>query len=141
MTVPNLPPKTERPPQGGGRSRHHRRRKSRRPAAPVDFPSCPVCQKPVRELHAAITHRETGQPAHFDCILQVLREANDLQESEKICYLGKGSFGIVQFRQSAGPGRFLIRKRIQYEQSDDFPVWRRNTARVGGAPRPQGPER
>jgi hypothetical protein len=113
----------------GGRSRHRRRRKSHRPAAPVDFPLCPVCQKAVRELHAAITHRESGKPAHFDCILQLLRDSSDLQESEKICYLGKGCFGVVQFRQNAGPTRFVIRRRIQYEQTDGFPDWRRNTVR------------
>lgn len=118
------------PNPAGGRSRHRRRRKAQRPpAAPVEFPTCPVCQKPVRELHAAITHRESGQPAHFDCIVQLLRESTDLQDSEKICYLGKGSFGVVQFRQNAGPMRFLIRKRIQYEQTDGFPDWRRSTAR------------
>jgi hypothetical protein len=131
LNVANHPASSEppRPNPSGGRSRHRRRRKPPRPAVAVDFPACPVCQKAVRELHAAITHRESGQPAHFDCILQLLRDSNDLQESEKICYLGKGSFGIVQFRQNAGPMHFLIRKRIQYEQTDGFPDWRRNTAR------------
>lgn len=113
-----------------GRPRHRRRHKPRKATAPAaDLPVCPVCQKAIRELHAAITHRESGQPAHFDCILQVLREGNELQANEKICYLGKGAFGIVQFRQSAGPARFLIRKRIQYEQSEGFPEWRRSTVR------------
>jgi hypothetical protein len=134
-----------RPPPGGGRSRRRRRRKSHRPTVAVDLPLCPICQKAVRELHAAISHRETGQPAHFDCILQLLRDTNDLQDSEKICYLGKGSFGIVQFRQNAGPMRFLIRKRIQYEQTEGFPAWRRSTTRsqvpAERSPRPSGPAR
>lgn len=123
-------PEPARPNPGGGRSRHRRRRKAHRPVTPADYPICPVCQKPVRELHAAIAHRETGRPAHFDCILQLLREDNELENSEKICYLGKGTFGIVQFRQNSGPLRFLIRKRIQYEQTDGFPDWRRKTART-----------
>ena len=126
---PSASPDPNRPAPGSGRSRHRRRRRSQRPAVAIDYPACPICQKAVRELHAAITHRESGQPAHFDCILQLLRESTDLQDSEKICYLGKGSFGVVQFRQNAGPMRFLIRKRIQYEQTDGFPDWRRSTAR------------
>jgi len=142
--VANQPasPDPRRPVPSGGRSRHRRRRKSHRPpVVPVDFPLCPICQKAVRELHAAITHRESGQPAHFDCVLQLLRESNELQDSEKICYLGKGSFGIVQFRANPGTPRFVIRKRIQYEEADGFPGWRRDSARGQPAPREQGPAR
>jgi hypothetical protein len=90
---------------------------------------CPVCEKAVRDLSSAITHRDTGNPAHFDCILKILREENSLSESEKICYLGKGSFGIVQFRSNGSPLRFLIRKRIQYEDLDMIPDWRKIPAR------------
>jgi hypothetical protein len=112
-------------PESGGR-RHRRRRRPNRPE--IDFPMCPVCQKAVRELSSAISHQETGQPAHFDCILKVLREKNSVTENEKICYLGKGSFGIVQFRHGSGPMKFLIRKRIQYEQAEPFPSWRKVSA-------------
>lgn len=102
------------------RSRH---RRDRRPGKPhVDFPQCPVCQKAVRDLTSAITHKESGKPAHFDCILKALRSGNAVQQNEKICYLGKGSFGIVQFREHSA--RFFIRKRIQYEEIESVPEWR-----------------
>ena len=104
---------------------HHRRRPQERPEAPS--PLCPVCQKPVRELASAIAHRETGGPAHFDCILKLLRDEHHPGENEKICYLGNGSFGVVQFR---APMRFFVRKRVQYEKTDTVPEWRR------GIPRP-----
>jgi hypothetical protein len=80
----------------------------------------------VRELASAIAHRETGGPAHFDCILKVLREEHSPAENEKICYLGNGSFGVVQFR---GPMRFFVRKRVQYEQTDPPPEWRKTLPR------------
>ena len=99
---------------------HHRRRPPEQPDATC--PLCPVCQKPVRELASAIAHRETGGPAHFDCILKVLREEHNPSAEEKICYLGNGSFGIVQFRP---PLRFFVRKRVQYEKTDQAPEWRR----------------
>ena len=107
-----------------------RRRRRREPRGEARFPLCPVCQKPVRELACAIAHRETQAPAHFDCILKILREENHLSENEKICYLGNGSFGIVQFRAAAGsPMRFFVRKRIQYEKTDPLPDWRRSSSR------------
>jgi len=86
---------------------------------------CPICEKAVRDLASAITHRDTGKPAHFDCILKILRDQHSLSENEKICYLGKGSFGIVQFRANASPMRFFIRQRIQYEDLEAVPDWRK----------------
>lgn len=88
-------------------------------------PECPLCQKPVRDLYSAITYKNTNEPAHFDCILKVLREAHGLKENEKICYLGNGSFGIIQFRNTAGRLRFFIRERIHYEETDPVPEWRK----------------
>lgn len=112
-----------------GFHRHRRRRHHPKPEA--ECPLCPVCRKPVRELRSAIAHRETQEPAHFDCILRVLREENSLAENEKICYLGNGSFGIVQFRSPAGsPVRFFVRKRIQYEKTDPAPEWRKRSAQA-----------
>ncbi len=103
---------------------YHHRRPQERPEA--SFPLCPVCQRPVRELSSAIAHRETGGPAHFDCILKVLREEHRPAENEKICYLGNGSFGVVQFR---GPMRFFVRKRVQYEKTDPPAEWRKTIPR------------
>ena len=73
-----------------------------------------------------IAHRETGGTAHFDCILRLLREEHNPGENEKICYLGNGSFGVVQFRP---PLRFFVRKRVQYEKTEEVPEWRRGIYR------------
>jgi hypothetical protein len=110
------------PHHGKSRSRQRRERKPNKPQ--IDFPQCPICQKAVRDLTSAITHRESGLPAHFDCILKMLRNDNAVQQHEKICYLGKGSFGIVQFREHSGRPNFFIRKRIQYEDTEPVPEWR-----------------
>ena len=111
---------------GKSRSRHRRDRRQNKPQ--IEFPLCPVCQKAVRDLTSAITHKESGQPAHFDCILKALRSDNAVQQHEKICYLGKGSFGIVQFREHSGRPSFFIRKRIQYEETEPIPEWRQKPA-------------
>jgi hypothetical protein len=90
----------------------------------VVFPDCPLCGKPVRELPSALSHKDTGVPTHFDCILKELREANEMSPQEKICYLGGGCFGIIQFK-SSGNNRFTIRKKIPYEDKLKPKDWKK----------------
>ena len=94
------------------------------PEVPLVFPDCPVCGKQVRELSSALTHRISQQPAHFDCVVRELREANPVAPQEKLCYLGAGSFGILEFRPG-GPAGFVIKKRIQYEEKDPPQPWKK----------------
>jgi hypothetical protein len=95
------------------------------PPVPRIAPDCPVCGKPVRELPSALTHRVSGKPAHFECILKELRDANELAPQEKLCYLGGGTFGILQFRPAGGASKFTIRKRITYEEKDSPQDWKK----------------
>ncbi len=92
-----------------------------RNAPPIVYPDCPICKQSVKDLAAALTHRESRQPAHFDCIMRELRDANELTPQEKICYLGGGAFGILEFRQ----GKFTIHKRIQYEEKEAPSEWKK----------------
>ncbi|MGO9412064.1 MAG: hypothetical protein ACLQCB_15100 [Spirochaetia bacterium] len=114
-------------PPGGRRSPGERPRGAEtlpaRNEPPLVFPDCPICKQPVKDLASALTHRETRQPAHFDCIMRELRDSNELAPQEKICYLGGGAFGILEFRQ--GPSRFVIRKRIQYEEKEAAQEWKK----------------
>lgn len=112
---------------GGRRSSPEKAREQglQRPEQPLVFPDCPICAAAVRDLSSALTHRATGQPAHFDCVLKELRESNELQPQEKLCYLGGGSFGILEMRPPGGPGRFVIRKRIQYEEKENRQDWKK----------------
>jgi len=125
-------------PQGGGRSTHGRggpggppREAPREPpartepAVPIVLPDCPVCGKQVRELASALTHRVSRQPAHFDCVVRELRESNEVAPEEKICYLGGGTFGILEFRPSSGSPRFVIKKRIPYEEKETPQEWKK----------------
>jgi hypothetical protein len=113
---------------GGGRRgapEKAREQGLQRPEQPLVFPDCPICSAAVRELSSALTHRATGQPAHFDCILKELRESNELLPQEKLCYLGGGSFGILEMRPPGAPGRFVVRKRIQYEEKETRHDWKK----------------
>ena len=79
----------------------------------------------MRELASALTHRVARQPAHFDCVMRELRDSNEVAPQEKICYLGAGTFGILEFRPPGGPTRFVIRKRIQYEEKETPQDWKK----------------
>jgi hypothetical protein len=76
---------------------------------------CPVCEKPINVISTAIIHKETNKKAHFDCIVRELKKYYHLKPNEGICYLGGGGFGIIETLKSERPQRFVIKRRIQYE--------------------------
>jgi hypothetical protein len=94
----------------------------------INLPICPSCGKNIRNLNLAIANKDDGSPTHFDCIIKQIANEETLSNYEKVCYLGGGSFGIV--RQKSGPGSksFFIRKRIQYEKTDQSFEWRNNVS-------------
>lgn len=111
--------------------RHGRRHARLAPAqeragvAPPSSPVCPVCGQPVRELVSAVTHRGSGTPAHFDCIVKELRETNELGAQERLCYLGGGVFGVLAFRTEGNPGSYVIKRRIPYESREAPQAWKK----------------
>ena len=92
----------------------------------TDSRTCPLCGKPVQDLYTAIAYGESRAPAHFDCIVSMLGEREEVEDGARLCYLGGGSFGIVQMRAAARPGdrALLIHKRIEVEEKDAAPPWR-----------------
>jgi hypothetical protein len=54
-----------------------------------------------------------------------LRDSNEMAPQEKLCYLGGGSFGILELRPQGAPSRFVIRKRIQYEEKEAPQEWKK----------------
>ena len=83
----------------------------------VERPTCPICNEPIYIIEEAIRHNATGELAHFECILNEIRDNNisEMEEEDKIVYLGSGTFGIIQERQNGKTSRFFVRKRINYE--------------------------
>jgi len=88
---------------------------------------CPVCKNNVKNINTAIAFREDSKPAHFDCILDSIGKEEEVNPNEKVSYIGRGIFAIVKMearsRDSAG---FKILKRIEYEDFEDPPVWRKS---------------
>ena len=57
--------------------------------------------------------------------MKELRESNEIAPEEKLCYLGGGCFGIVEFKPPGGPSRFVIKRRIQYEEKETPQDWKK----------------
>jgi hypothetical protein len=89
------------------------------------YPECPICRKPVREISSAIAYQSTNEPAHIECVINEISKTETLEQNERICYLGKGTFGIITARNTSSPLKFLIKKRIQYENSNAPVDWRK----------------
>jgi hypothetical protein len=91
-----------------------------------ETPPCPVCGKPIRDILSALLHEESGEPAHFDCILRDLVSREALVQGERLSYLGSGIFGIVRQGRAGDPSSIVIRKKIQYEDKEKAAAWRRS---------------
>ena len=80
-------------------------------------PICPICNNPIYITEEGINHNGTNKLAHFECILNEIRQnnINEIEENNKIVYLGSGTFGIIQERQNGKKSKLFVRKRINYE--------------------------
>ncbi|MEI6388352.1 MAG: hypothetical protein WCQ50_17160 [Spirochaetota bacterium] len=92
----------------------------------ADAPICPICEKPVHDLSSALgSDRETGLPAHFDCVYERISAAENLGPGEKVVYLGSGSFAIVEFKDGK-EAAFVVKRRIQWEKEGEKKEWRKS---------------
>ena len=90
------------------------------------MPVCPLCNKPVYDLSTALSSsRETGDPSHFDCVLERINASESIASSEKLVYLGSGSFAVVEFKDKNENG-FVVKRRIQWEKEGEKKDWRKS---------------
>lgn len=59
---------------------------------------CRLCNKPIGLLHNAICNEEGYE--HFDCVLQKLSLEKGLKQGQKISYVGKGNFAVVEMDEN-----------------------------------------
>jgi hypothetical protein len=89
------------------------------------MPFCPICGKSVYDLSTAISaSRESGEPAHFDCVLERVNASETLGAGEKLVYLGSGAFGVVEFKDKSDSA-FVVKRRIQWEKEGEKKEWRK----------------
>ncbi|MBI9096631.1 MAG: hypothetical protein JEY71_17350 [Sphaerochaeta sp.] len=77
---------------------------------------CPLCDKVIENIASALTHPDGGF-CHFDCVLEKLTKDEHLTEKQKISYIGKGTFAVVEETDGTG---FSFTKRIIWETPESF---------------------
>lgn len=91
-------------------------------------PECPMCHQPITELVTALADKESGEPVHFDCVLNKLQEQEKLLPGQKITYIGQGRFAVVYFPNVHDTRNFQIERIIEWEERDKKYEWRSEIA-------------
>jgi hypothetical protein len=95
-------------------------------AEPLPQPDCPYCGKPIRDISAALTDKNSGEPVHFDCVIARLAEGETLEAGDAVTYIGGGRFGVVQFPSPQDSRNFKIKKIVEWEDKENRADWRKN---------------
>ncbi|MDR2402754.1 MAG: hypothetical protein LBD78_01850 [Spirochaetaceae bacterium] len=98
------------------------------PTEPLPSPDCPICGKPIKDISSAITEKNSGEPAHFDCIIAKIAEQETLEPGDRITYIGGGRFGVVHFNSPQDVRNFKIKKIFEWEDKENRAGWRSNIA-------------
>ena len=85
---------------------------------------CPICNEQISDMASAIQDESSGNPAHFDCVLNSLSSKEDLAPGEKIAYIGHGRFAVIYYENPNDIKSFKIRKIIEYENIETVIPWR-----------------
>mgnify|MGYP007069933443 CR=1 FL=1 len=84
---------------------------------------CTKCGKKIEEIEGAMAD-SAGQPIHFDCALDSVKEKESLGENEKIAYIGQGRFAVLFYENIRDQRHFTIKKIIEWEDKGVQKPWR-----------------
>ncbi len=85
---------------------------------------CPKCGQPITDIASAIADKSTGQPLHFDCVLNQVKQSEPTGENEKVAYIGQGRFAVLQYENIRDQRHFTIKKIIEWENREEQSQWR-----------------
>ena len=87
--------------------------------------TCHLCGKQIFDMSSALADRDNPEPVHFDCALQRISEFETLAPGEKILYIGKGSFAVVEFAEGSQTA-FTIKRKVPWEKENQKYDWRKS---------------
>ncbi len=87
------------------------------PTVEEPLPICALCSKPIKGIAQALSGPADGQLSHFDCVLEKIAEDEKPLPHQKISYIGRGMFAIVDKDEE---GKLLFTKRITWETAERF---------------------
>lgn len=79
-------------------------------------PVCCICSEPIESIIEAICEGE-DKFSHFDCVIKTLTEKYNVQEPDKISYIGCGNFAVVSMDEE---GKYFIKEKISYESNEAY---------------------
>lgn len=77
---------------------------------------CSICGGTIDTIANAISEPD-GSYSHFDCVLKKIGDSYGLRPGQKVSYLGRGVFGIIETDEKGG---FTIVERVSYESPEAF---------------------
>ncbi len=85
---------------------------------------CAKCGELITDLASSISDRTSGQPLHFDCVINQIKESEPTGENDKVAYIGQGRFAILHYENMRDQRHFTIKKIIEWEDRDKPAQWR-----------------
>ncbi|MEL3906394.1 MAG: hypothetical protein P1P65_05125 [Treponema sp.] len=89
---------------------------------------CGRCGKPIKDISAALADKADGNPVHFDCVLNFLKNSETLQENEALTYIGQGRFAVIKYASMVTMKEFTIVRIIEWEDKNHRAEWRQTIA-------------
>ena len=101
----------------------------------IEWPKviCEKCGKEIKDLNIAISNRNTGNPVHFDCILEFIKNSEEIKANEEVIYIGNGNFAIIAFENPKIRKKFKIVKSIEWEEKNKNYQWKDNIKQLSSS--------
>ncbi len=123
-TNKDVPKQKKRTPYNSGNSSSRTQKKEVFSKIEWPKPICEKCGKEIRDLTTALSDKNTGNPVHFDCILEFIKNSEEIKENEEVIYIGNGCFAIVSFENPKIKKKFKIVKSIEWEEKNRTYQWK-----------------
>ena len=85
---------------------------------------CAKCGEVITDIASSIADKVTGEPVHFDCVINQIKESEPCGENDKIAYIGQGRFAVLHYDNMRDQRHFTIKKVIEWEDRDKPAQWR-----------------
>lgn len=102
------------------------------PIQKIEFPKymCSKCNTEIKEISSALGDKETGEPTHFKCVFEFLKNSEEIKDKEELIYIGHGNFAIVNIPNPKNRKEFKIIKLIEWENKNKEYPWKRELAEL-----------
>jgi hypothetical protein len=96
----------------------------KQPPLAMPAATCAWCNKAIKDISSAISDPNSGEPIHFDCVINRIIENEILESGDMVSYIGGGRFGIIHFNNPPDTRDFMIKKIFEWENKENRSEWR-----------------